>query len=334
MKTIKYLVLVLLFCSPAFANIEAQPKEVLISVSNVPVNTPSLFIPLTLSSNDLDLYQIVLKDIFVRGYVASIERDEDKEIVGVSFASLRANTLPEKLEALIKVRPVKPIEKINGKAYPKSVQILWNQPWAYTATTKKLQDSYAGFNSLNLASNADEATTKQDLKRKKRQKEDRDQDFYIKSFGQPLVRSQRNNRESKALENYSEFPLIKEVEFFAITPSTGNFDKLYIPFLVEEPKLLQIQAQDPTWSQGVTVRVLENNLLEFVSLQNTNLPNKALISGKLVIKQSEKTLLNNIKVGPVLSEPSRPVAGVLVKITPGKVVIENDSLNPARLFKL
>ena len=124
MKLIYLLLVVLLnICSPSFAAIEAEPKEINIVVSNVPVKVPSLFIPLKFSSNDLDLYQISLKDIFVRGYVANIERDEAKNVIGVSFASLRAGTLPEKLHAVIKVRPAQRLpQNKNGKSkYPQTV---------------------------------------------------------------------------------------------------------------------------------------------------------------------------------------------------------------------
>lgn len=331
--------LALLLClhTPCLGAIEAEPKQVAVTVKNIPANVSSLFIPLKVSSDELDLYQIQLKDIFIRGYVASVERDQAQKVLGVSFASLRSGVLPEKVEAIIKVRPSrsqKKTESKNTRKYPQEVSIAWDAPWAYTATTKKLDGSYAGFNSLNIASRGDEATSKQDLKRKRKQKEDRDQDFYIKSFGQPIVRSQRNTRESKASEEYSEFPLLKELNFFVITPTEGEYEKLYIPLLIEEPKLIQIISPNPNWEQGATVRVLENNLLEVVSLKNSAFPSNTLITGALVVQQSEKTLLNNLKVGPVLSEPSRPVPGVIVEIAPSSVKIDNNNLNPANIFKL
>lgn len=329
------LIVWLLFAiTPCWAALDTDPKEILIKVSNVPINEPSIFIPLSISSEELDLDQIKLKDIFIKGYLANIERDENKKVIGISFAALRSKNLPETLEAIIKLKHIRPAEAI-PKDYPKTVAINWQSPWVFTKVTKKIPKSYAGFDGFSLAVNQDkDLITKQELKQKRKEQENKASDFYVKSFGQPLFRGQRRNKKDLVEQEFIELPILKELEFFALTPPEGSYEKLYIPITVNKPELLKIEITESGLAQGTVLRMLNNNLLELVGLNNSFLPNNAFLRGKLrfLENEEEKSLLNSVKLGPILAEPSRPLAEIQVFITPNIITIKYTNFNPLNLF--
>ncbi len=317
--------------SPSWAGLEADPKEIVITVVNVPVNEPSIFIPLSINSKELDFTQIQLKDIFIKGYLANIERDKNKNVLGISFSALRSKSLPDKLEAIIKVKSIRPAEA-SPKNYPKSVSIAWQAPWVFTKTTQKVAGGLAGFDGLSLAASDEEDLTRREFKQRRKEQENKANDFYIKSFGQPLVRGQRSSRSAKQETEFTQLPLLRELEFFVLTPPEGSYDKLYIPILIDNANLLEVNVMDSSLDQGTVLRVLENNLLEIVALNNGFLPNKSVVRGKINLKQSQKSLLNNVRLGSILSEPSRPLVGIGVSIVPNIITIKYSNWDPLNLF--
>ncbi len=333
--------LLLAFALPVFS-LDLDQNEVLVRVTSVPVGVKSLFIPMTVSSNDLDFYQIQLKDIFVKGYLASLEKDENKKLIGISFAALQSKSLPEQLEAIIKVRPAslkdltaegkEQAEKPKRNQYPKVVSFGWNYPWAYTKPTKRFEKALVGFNVIDLASNDSNDVDKKELKRKRNQLESRQKDFYVKSFGQPIVRSQINSKSKGPTDEFTFLSFLRQASIFISLPDSANVEKVYVPLMVDEPDLLKIEVANTNLAQGAVIRVLNNSLLEISSVNNLNLAPGQFITGDLTFKANSKAILNKVKVGPVLTEPSEPVSGIGVSFLPNSIVIRNDSF-PINLFK-
>lgn len=354
------LLLLLSFNSSAFSAVEVEPKVVSVTVSNVPTNVPSIFIPLNVSSQAVDLYKVELNEIFIRNYVASIEKDEKKKVVGISFASLHSKSLPETLQVNIKVKfdrealkteneekeklqnletslsqnkeeaPKTTTVKKKKTEYPINATIMWQQPWAYTRPTKHLKDSFVGFDEMTLSSEDKDNTLREDKKRKRREQEDKDKDFYVKSLGQTIARGQRADRKEK-LKDFN-LAYLQELNVTVVTPPKEAVDKLYIPILVEEPQSIMIESKDSNWANNAIFRILNNNVLEVSSMSTeAKLPTGTALKGTLVIKQSSKKLTNKITLGSALSEPSESIAGIKVSITPSLIVIDNDS--PLNIFK-
>ncbi|MDJ0625050.1 MAG: hypothetical protein QNJ31_01630 [Candidatus Caenarcaniphilales bacterium] len=351
-----------LFSAQSFAQ-KIEPKEVLITVSNVPVGKPSLFIPIALSSDKLDLYRIVLKDVIFKGYIASIEKDDQDKVIGISFADFNSKSLPETLTAIIKLRlkknssnlsnknkelePKKAAEEIhstdksilvkknNATRLPKTISIAWESPWAFTKPTKRIPEAYAGFNSLTLASqdiDDIEALNKEKLLRKK---ETKSRDFYVKSFGQTLARSKRSSSNEGNSNSYRQ-PIVKEVSLFALTPKSTPVEKLYVPLMLENNEdSIKISNIGQNWKKEIITRVLPNNILEIsTSDPSSSLPAGSIIQGSVKIEQELDSLVENIKIGPVLSEPSESISGISVNIEPSSISVGSNPLNPLDLFKI
>jgi hypothetical protein len=83
---------------------------------------------------------------------------------------------------------------------------------------------------------------------------------------------------------------------------------------------------DAEFQRGAVLRLLNNDLLEFSPIAvNQDLPQGVKLTGKMQVRQNDQSLVNDIAIGPVLSEPSRPVSKVQVNITPYNVVIQTKS---------
>lgn len=342
--------------------IEADPKELMITVSNVPVNQPSIFIPLALSSDDIELYRAELKDIFVKGYIVSIEKDSEGKLLGISFADLRSKTLPESLVAVVKVRPKilkedkqKKLAAKDEKAdsdkdkeedktvssekpaktksrYPRNVIVSWEAPWAYTKPTKKLAASFAGFNMIETGILDSNDLEEKHLKKKIEKEKSKNRDFYIKSLGQTLVRSKRGAQKNINDVEYTK-PFLRELRFFTFIPEEVDSEKLYVPLLGDEANSIKIFSGDKGIVGNVLFRALSNNLIEISAIDpETKLPSNSLVSGLFVLEQNPSILINKVLVGPVLTEPSETISGVSVVISPGTIYVGNPSLNPAKIF--
>jgi hypothetical protein len=312
------------------ASIQASPNQIIISLANIPANAKSLFVPLNISEPEkVDLYKVELKDIIVSSYVGSIQRDENQKILGISFASLRAKSLPEKLEAIVYIRP---LTKKDEKFAKTNITINWDAPWTFSKPTRVIPKAFIGFNSLSLYSEKLENldAEKEDRKRKSKRKEQESKDFYVKSLGQTLMRSERNINKEK--EKVFNFPELKELGIFAYLPEGNIYERVYIPLALEDAQDLQIKSND--FSNGFVWRVINQNVLELSSsAPNAKLPNQSLITGKLTIKQSTEVLANRISTGLALSEPAEIIHGVSVSIVPNSISLDNSNFNPLNFFK-
>ena len=316
--------------SPSFSSIKASPNQIIIGVNNVPPNAKSLFIPLKISESErVDLYKVELKDIISSPYTGLIQRDENQKVLGISFASLRARSLPEKFEAIVYIRPlIKKDEKFTKTA----ITIDWDYPWVFSKPTRIIEKAFIGFNSLSLYSEKLENgnTDNEDRKRKKQRKDNESKDFYIKSLGQTLMRSERNANKSQ--EKTFNFPELRELGIFAYLPEGSSYERIYIPLALEEAQDLKIESSD--FTNGFVWRVINQNVLELSSLSpSAKLPALVPITGKLIIKQSTEILENRVSTGLVLSEPAEIIQGVSVSITPRSISLENSNFNPLDILK-
>ncbi|MDX1921334.1 MAG: hypothetical protein SFU25_11455 [Candidatus Caenarcaniphilales bacterium] len=346
------ILLLFAFYTPVNA-IEVEPKEITLTVTNVPVNQPSVFIPLRLSSDEIELYRAELKDIFVKGYIVSIEKDQDGRLLGVSFADLRSKTLPESLVTVIKVRQKpksssKAKKEINEEIqenaeepekakpakspYPKNITLTWEAPWAYTKPTKKLSNSFAGFNMLETGIMDSADLEAKNIKKKAEKEKSKNRDFYIKSLGQTLVRNKRGGEQNSKDIEFAQ-PLLREIGFFTFIPEDVSSNKLYIPLLTDEVNSIKLASSDKGLNGNILFRVVSNNLLEVSTVNpESKLPSGSLVSGILTLEQNPNVLINKISVGSVLTEPSETIPGIQVQIVPGSIFLGKPSSNPSNAF--
>ena len=330
-----FLILCVVSLLPAKAYLDISHDEITVSVSNIPVNTPNIFVPINVSSKNLEIQKVELKEVFVKGYVASIEKDERGDFFGISFTSLKGKSLPEQVDILVKVRPVKEANLIRpgfenkkqaSKGFYEQVTINWVAPWVFTKVAKQIPFSNAGFDSISLATAIDDDLTKKDLKKRKKEQENKDGTFHIKSFGQTLVREERGKGIKVSDEDKTKTPYLREMSFFAFLPITETLQKIYIPVLIKDPESVKISVLDPEFQRGALLRLLDNDLLEFSPIAvNQDLPQGVKLMGKMQVRQNDQSLVNDIAIGPVLSEPSRPVSKVSVSILPSSIVIQTKS---------
>lgn len=316
---IAFLAFVLPFISvlPSGA-IEADPKEITITVSNVPVNQPSIFIPLSLSSDDLELYRAELKDIFVRGYIVSIEKNSDGKLLGISFADLRSKTLPESLVAVVKVRPkiVKEDKQKKLAAKETKVDSEEQEPqreqekdseaqeekasspqkpikaksrypknvvvsWdSPWAYTKPTKKLKSAFAGFNMIETG--ILDSNDLEQKNLKKKIEKEKSKNRDF---YIKSLgqtlvRSKRGVQKNINDVEYtkPFLRELRFFTFIPEEVDSEKLYIPLLGDEANSIKIFSGDKGIVGNVLFRALSNNLIEISTID----PETKLPSNSLV----------------------------------------------------
>ena len=333
------LIVLLLFLSfiPLSAkSIDVEPKRISMTVSNVPPSTPSLFIPINISSKSVDLYRVELKDVFLNNYAASIERDDEQHVVGISFASLSSRSLPERLEADLKLK-FNNKEKLaenkdkNNKSnhkknvYPLEVSISWDNPWVYTKATKQLKQAFVGFSSLTVSNDDADDVLKEHKKRKRSEEENKDSEFYVRSLGQTLVRSGRTAKKQKQQD--FKHPHLQLIRLFVITPLDQPTDRLYIPILIEDAASANLELDSASMLEGAIFRLVGNNLIEVSSASGDKpLPAGKVLSANLSLKQSSSKLSNKITLGSPVSQPAQTISGVHVLIEPKSVVVNNSSI--------
>ena len=315
-----------LLLASAQARLVLDHKEFVVRVEKVPIGQSTIFIPLFLNGKELELNSIDLRDVFIKNYLTRLEKNRKTgEFRGVSFSALKGKTLPKVLEAEIKVKISSSVD-LSLAHYPRAVTLQWKKPWVFNKFSESFPEAVTGFEGAELTTCNLEDLDESTIKKRSQSKKKSSSDFYLKTFGESLIKSsQQNNKLKNKSLVHDRKPLLQSLYFFLLTPPKESAERFYIPILIKEPNLLSLHSNYKKLevNQKAVLRVLENNILEVVSLDNKVLPANFKARGILQLSQSKKTLFNAIKLGPVLKEPAWSLDGVEVIISPAAITIKN-----------
>ena len=320
---------------------ELEPDQMQINVSNIPANTKSVYIPLKVSSPHLAFKKIEVKDDLFHNFIVKSEKNDKGLVIGISLAGLKNNNLPENviIQADIVLNkqdvPLVESEDLKTKKITKTFQatIEWDSPWVFTKPSRKLQDSFTGFNSIAFSPSFDQLEVKKANKKHRIEKENENKDFYIKTLGQTIVRETRRGEGKQQYKFQS--PTLQKMDFFVKLPSEGKVTKLYVPVFLRDRDATKIEASglDPT--NNVVVRQISNHMLEISTADGVStLPEGGLVSGSIKLEEATQGASNSLTLGMPLTEPTEVLSGITVSINPSIVGIKDKTIRPLDIFKL
>lgn len=339
-----------------------------VQVQNIPSGLKSIFVPLSVTDQALELYSARSEDIFFNNYLPKIEKDKGGNLAGLSLISKDGSPLPAELNVKVKVRlnatasstdkvktttnTLQPEEQTvlsypNSTLYQQAVtaepsanakntpsySVNWPEPLVYDKFTEKLNDSTAGFSSLSLTD-----ASSLDQTKKYASQIAKPGGFYIKSLGKTVLEGERRNRRRQTpTENFQDLAKIEEATIFLKLPPKGDFRQLFVPVSVQNPNSVVLVLLEERIPAGYVLRLLDDDLFEFsASAPNVFLPNDKTISARvLLLKNPAIRGGGRLVLGPVLSEAANAIAGVQVTLTPYSFFEAKPvPIDPRNLFKL
>ncbi|HEY9886691.1 MAG TPA: hypothetical protein V6C96_05455, partial [Vampirovibrionales bacterium] len=160
--------------------------------------------------------------------------------------------------------------------------------------------------------------------------QDRKKDFYVKSFGQTIVRSQRSK--TRYANSPLETPFIKELAISVVLPEEYELSgqELYVPLSVSKEDDLHFEFAGFEPGVNSSSRVLNGSLLELLP-QGVG---SRVLTSKLTLKIQSSALLADINLGPVLTEPVQVFSGVSVNISPSVFSRGLRKFDPSKIFEI